>query len=106
MTLRSDERRRRLSPELAPCDYLNEMGAQEPLVERRQADRRTTAKLRCPTCGDPEGISAVLDTRRHPYRDTIWRRRLCSHCGTTVETGESIEVVRAADPPAPTAQTS
>lgn len=50
----------------------------------------TTAKLACPTCGQAQ--SSVIDTRPHPYKAGVWRKRRCQACGTRFETLETITV--------------
>lgn len=61
---------------------------------RREADavddalraQRLLDKLPCPGCRC--GRSRVIDTRPHPYRRGVWRRRQCAACGLFYETIE------------------
>lgn len=45
-------------------------------------------KITCPHCR--QGRSLVVDSRPHPYRDGVWRRRRCDHCHDEFETLEQV----------------
>lgn len=60
----------------------------EGLLLRRDAGRRATDKLTCPTCGDAR--SRVTDSRPTVRLDGIFRRRECVACGKRFTTEEKV----------------
>ena len=45
--------------------------------------------LACPTCGSFKSV--VVDSRDHPYREAILRRRrVCQHCQSSFYTNEYV----------------